>query len=113
MATVTWETLRQLAGFKAKKGCAISLYLGLDPRESPTSGDVDTRMSYLLTEAERSDGASRDGLSHAQRLALKADFERIRDWFENDFDRDGVQGLGVFAAGLDGAWTPLPLTQSV
>jgi peptide chain release factor subunit 1 len=113
MATVTWETLRQLAAFKATRGRAISLYLGLDPREAPTAGDVDTRMSSLLTEAERSQAAGRDGLSHAERLALKADFDRIRVWFENEFDRDGVQGLGVFAAGLDGAWTPLPLSGPV
>jgi peptide chain release factor subunit 1 len=114
MATVTWETLRQLAGFKATKGCAISLYLGLDPREAPTAGDVDTRMSSLLTEGEKkSEGTSRGELSHAQRLALKADFNRIRDWFANDFDRDGVQGIGVFAAGLDGAWTPLALPRPV
>jgi peptide chain release factor subunit 1 len=114
MATVTWDTLRKLAGFKATEGCAISLYLGLDPRESPTAGDVDTRMSSLLTEGEKqSEGGGRDGLSHAQRQARKADFDRIRNWFANDFDRGGVQGLGVFAAGLDGAWTPLALSRPV
>ena len=113
MATVTWETLRQLAGFKAGKGCAISLYLGLDPRQAPTAGDVDTRMSSLLNEAEKSEGANREKLSHDQKVALKTDFGRIRDYFENDFDRDGVQGLGVFAAGLDNAWTTLPLSYPV
>jgi peptide chain release factor subunit 1 len=113
MATVSWETLRQLAGFKAERGCAISLYLGLDPREAPTAGDVDTRMSSLLSEAEKSEGANRDKLSHDQKVALRADFDRVRDYFENDFDRDGVQGLAVFAAGLDGAWTTLPLAYPV
>ncbi len=113
MATVSWETLRRLAAFKAEKGCAISLYLKLDPRETPTAGDVDTRMSSVLSEAEKSEGASRDQLSHEQRIALKADFDRIRDWFENEFERDGVQGVALFAAGLDGVWRPLPLSQTV
>ncbi len=113
MATVSWETLRQLAAFKAEKGCAISFYLKLDPREAPTAGAVDTRMSSVLSEAEKSEGASRDQLSHEQRIALKADFDRIRDWFEHEFERDGVHGVALFAAGLDGLWRPLPLPQTV
>ena len=35
--TVTWSLLRELAGFRAEKGCAISLYLNLDPSEVPTA----------------------------------------------------------------------------
>ena len=34
--TLTWEQLRELAGFRAGKGCAISLYLSLDPSDAPT-----------------------------------------------------------------------------
>src|SRR5581483_9865648 len=30
-STVTWDTLRELAGFRADKGRAISLYVDLDP----------------------------------------------------------------------------------
>jgi peptide chain release factor subunit 1 len=113
MATVGWETLRGLAGFKAQKGCAISLYLKLDPHEAPTAGDVDTRMNSLLGEAEKSEGANRAKLTHEQKLGLEADFERIRDWFRSDFERDGVQGLAIFAAGLDGLWSSLALSQAV
>ena len=29
--TVTWDVLRELAEFRAEKGCAISLYVDLDP----------------------------------------------------------------------------------
>ena len=113
MATVSWETLRSLAGFKAEQGCAISLYLGLDPRESPTAGDVDTRMRSLLTEAEKSDASQDDALSHDEKQALRSDFDRIRSWFESDFDRDGVLGIAVFAGVLDELWTPLELPEPV
>jgi peptide chain release factor subunit 1 len=112
-ARVSWETLRRLAGFRAERGRAISLYVGLDPRDTPTAGDADTRMRSLLSEAEKSGVAARDGLSHEQRLGLKEDFERIRTWFENDFDRDGVRGLGVFTSGLDRMWTSLELVDPV
>ena len=113
MATVSWDTLRQLAGYKAQRGCAISLYLGLDPRQAPTAGDVDTRMRSLLNEAEKIAGADGDGLAHDEKQALKADFDRIRSWFGSDFDRDGVQGGAVFAAELDGLWSPLPVSRPV
>src|SRR5919198_3533269 len=99
--TVTWSTVRELAGFRADKGCATTVYLNLDPSEVPTAGDAQTRMNALLNSAEKID---RKDLTHEQRGALKADFERIARWFDDDFDRDGAQGIAVFAAGPDKLW---------
>jgi peptide chain release factor subunit 1 len=108
--TVTWSTLRQLAGFRAENGCATSLYLNLDPHEVPTAGDAQTRMNALLSGAEKTD---RKDLTHEQRGALKADFERIARWFDDEFDRDGAQGVAIFAAGLDNFWSTLALPEPV
>src|ERR671935_43997 len=49
-ATVTWEGLRELATFRAENGCAISMYLDLDPSVSPTPDVVHTRVNALLEE---------------------------------------------------------------
>jgi peptide chain release factor subunit 1 len=111
--TVSWDRLRELAEFRAEKGCAISLYVDLDPSIVPTAGDVDARFNSLLSEGERHTGASRRGLTHDQRAALKADFDRIREYFESEFDRDGAQGLAIFSAGLDNVWRPGGLIESV
>ena len=111
--TVTWDGLRELAEFRAETGCAISFYLDLDPSISPTPGDADTRVSALLAQAERSDGANSAHLTHDQRRGLKADFERIADYFENEFSREGTRGLAIFVAGLDNAWRVLPLAEPV
>jgi peptide chain release factor subunit 1 len=111
--TVSWDGLRELAEFRAEKGCAISLYVDLDPSITPTAGDADTRLNSLLSEAERSSGANRGGLTHDQREGLKADFARIREYFENDFDRDGAHGFVLFSAGLDNVWRPRALIESV
>jgi len=111
--SVNWDGLRELAEFRAEKGCAISFYVNLDPSVAPTAGDADTRVHSLLAEGERSDGANHGGLTHDQRQGLKADFERIRDYFENDFDRDGVHGLAIFSAGLDNVWRPRALIEPV
>ena len=108
--TVTWPLLRELAGFRAEKGCAISLHVNLDPSDVPTAGDAQSRMNALLNAAEKTD---RTDLTHEQRGALKADFERIARWFDDDFDRDGAQGLAVFSAGLDNYWRTLQLSEPV
>ena len=51
--TITWDTLRELAGFSADQGCAVSLYLNLDPSEVPTAAGVETRANSLISEAHR------------------------------------------------------------
>ncbi|MFN2469979.1 MAG: Vms1/Ankzf1 family peptidyl-tRNA hydrolase [Gaiellaceae bacterium] len=112
-ATISWDNLRQLAAFRAVKGCAVSLYLDLDPSNAPTAGDVQTRARSLLDGAGKSDGARRGESTHDQRQALREDFERIRRYFEDEFDRDGVQGLALFTSALDNLWRPLPLVGSV
>ncbi len=108
--TVTWSLLRELAGFRAEKGCAISLCLNLDPSEVPTAGEAQTRMNSMLHAADKTD---RTDLTHEQRAALKADFERIATWFDDDFERDRSQGLAVFSARLDNYWRTLPLPEPV
>ena len=111
--TVTWETLRELASFRAEKGCALSLYLNLDPSVSPTAGDVDTRMNSLLAEAEKRLDSARGELTHDQREGLKGDVRRVADYFESEFSREGAHGFAVFSAGLDNFWRPLAVVEPV
>lgn len=110
-ATVSWDALRDLAGFRAAKGVAVSLYLDLDPGTAPTAGDVATRVSSLLSEAARR--LDRGDLTHDQRKSLKADVERIRGYFQQELVRDGAHGLALFASELDHLWRPIALTDSV
>jgi peptide chain release factor subunit 1 len=112
-STVTWDSLRDLARFRAHNGCAISLYLDLDPSDTPTASTADTRVNALIDEIERSNAARRPDLTHDQREGLKRDRERLREYFEQEFDRDGTLGLAVFCGSLDNLWVPLPLSASV
>jgi peptide chain release factor subunit 1 len=111
--TITWDELRDLAGFEAEKGCAISLYLDLDPSVTPTPGDAVTRLHSLLDEGAKGDGANRRDMTHDQRIGLRADFERIRSYYASEFERDGARGLAIFSSGLDNIWRALPLTEAV
>ena len=108
--TVTWPLLRELAAFRAANGCAISLYVNLDPSEVPTAADAQSRVNALLTSAEKTD---RSDMTHAQRSALKADLERIERWFDDDFERDGSRAVAVFAASLDNFWSTIALPEPV
>jgi peptide chain release factor subunit 1 len=110
---MTWEQLRELAGFRAEKGCAISIYVDLDPSEAPTPPDVETKVNSLLGAADRLLEERKGSMGREQRSALKQDLERIRQWFDDGFDRQGVQGLAVFAAGLDNFWATLTLPDRV
>ncbi|MBW3593009.1 MAG: hypothetical protein KY396_04890, partial [Actinobacteria bacterium] len=110
---ITWDDLRDLAAFEAEKGCAISLYLNLDPAVVPTAGDVQARLNSLLDAGAKSDGANLPELTHDQRQTLKSDFERIRRYVDDEFSRDGVRGLALFCDSADNVWRAYPLTEPV
>lgn len=112
-STVTWDSLRDLAGFRAQNGCAISLYVDLDPSVTPTPADFDTRVNALVDEIERSESARRPDLTHEQKEGLRADVQRLREFFDQEFEREGALGFGVFCAWLDNLWVPLPLSGRV
>jgi peptide chain release factor subunit 1 len=112
-STVTWDRLRELARFRAQNGCAISLYLDLDPTVTPTPGDAATRVNALIDEVERSEAARRPDLTHEQKQGVRKDVERLRTFFENEFDREGSHGFAVFSANLDNLWRPLALSERV
>jgi peptide chain release factor subunit 1 len=112
-ATVTWEGLRDLAAFRASNGCAISLYLDLDPSVSPTAGDAASRVNSLVDEIVRSEAANRAELTHEQKQGLRADAARLSAFFAEQFSREGSRGYAVFCAGLDNVWQPLALSERV
>lgn len=111
--SITWEQLRELAAFRAEHGCAVSLYLGLDPSEVPTAGDLASRTRSLLGRAERQLAERRATLARDERQALERDLERVGTWFETEFNRDGVRGVAIFAAGVDNLFSPLLLPGAV
>jgi peptide chain release factor subunit 1 len=106
---ITWEQLRELAAFRAKHGCALSLYVGLDPSIVPTAGDLASHTRSLIARAERQLDQQSSSLSPEERKALARDIERIDAWFSSEFSREGVRGVAVFSAERDDLFLQLPL----
>jgi peptide subunit release factor 1 (eRF1) len=96
----TKQRLRELAGLRPDGHKVLSVYLNLDPSELPTQRDRKIEIESLLDVAERA--LRDDGLPHDQREELRRDVERIRNWFDREFDASGARGVALFAAsGID------------
>jgi peptide chain release factor subunit 1 len=109
-SAVTTDILRDLAGFEAGNGCAISIYLGFDPSEAPTTPDVETKFNSLFSSAEKQ--AQEHGATHDCKVALRDDLARIRAWWDDELDRDGARGVAVFASAADGFFRAVALGEA-
>ena len=91
------DTLRKLAEAKsANGGKAISFYLNLEPTEFATPPARASAIRSLLDEGERKIREIEGDKAHR---ALRADFERAREFFNGELPTDGAQGLAVFCFG--------------
>src|SRR5215212_2831233 len=93
------DTLRKLAQAKAADGGrAISFYLNLEPAEFATPPARASAIRSLLDEGERKLKEIEGGEANR---ALRADFERVREFFGGDIPTDGARGLAVFCLGAN------------
>jgi peptide chain release factor subunit 1 len=114
MATVVTEGLvRDLAAFHAANGCAISIYVDFDPSAAATIPAEKAKFHARVDEAKKKADARARDRGRDCRYALEADFQRIREWGDNEFDRDGARALAVFASSADGLFRVVPLVEPV
>src|SRR3954454_2534916 len=102
MSRVTWNLVRELAEFRASEPRALSLYVRLDPSESPTPQALSTRFNSLLTQVERAYPSN--GAESVPRSSIRHSLDRVREWVESEFDRDGSRGVAVFVSTDDDFW---------
>ena len=105
------ETLRRLAGAKAANGGkAISFYLNLEPTEFATPPARASAIRSLLDEGEKK---LKEVESDDTKRALRADFERAREFFSHDLPTDGARGLAVFFSGENDLFEVIRLPRPV
>jgi peptide chain release factor subunit 1 len=112
MATVVTEgLLRELAGFRATSGCAVSIYVDFDLSTVPTIPDERTKFRATVLEAEKKAEQRAKARGRDCRYALEVDFQRIKAWGENEFSRAGARSLAVFASSTDDFFRVVPLLE--
>jgi len=106
------DQLRSLAELRLDRPVVLSLYLNLDPSQFATPPARKTSVRSLLDEADR---RLRDanGLSHEDKMALRASLDRAAGFLENDLPSDGAHGLAVFASEPMDLFEALKLPRSV
>jgi hypothetical protein len=94
--TITRTRLRRLADVKPERGRVLSVFLNLDPTEFATPAARSTAVTSVMTEAaHRVDQAE---LDHEERVALKADIDRVRETLmASDIAANGTRAVAVYA----------------
>lgn len=97
--TITRDRLRALADVKPDRGRVLSVFLNLDPTQFATPAARSTAITSVLTEAAHR-VESAEGLDHAEREALKADVDRVREALNaGDIAHNGTRAVAVYACG--------------
>jgi peptide chain release factor subunit 1 len=111
--TITRDRLRRLADVKPERGRVLSVFLNLDPTEFATPAARSTAITSVLAEAaHRAEQA--EGLEHAEREALKADVERVREALTStDIAQNGTRAVAVYACGPAGLLEVVRLSRPV
>jgi peptide chain release factor subunit 1 len=104
-------TLRRLSGLRPGRGKVLSLYLDLDPSTFATPAARATAITSLLDEAERQ-ARSQNG-DHEERVALREDVERAREFFASRFSAKSAGAFALFACGPANLFETLKLPRPV
>jgi peptide chain release factor subunit 1 len=95
---ITPQRLRALSGVRPSSGKVLTLYLNLDPAEFGTGRARDTAVTSLLDEAHRR-VEEEAGLSHQEKVDLRADVERAREALSlGNLPTAGAEGVALFAS---------------
>ena len=94
--TITRSRLRRLADVHPDRGRVLSVFLNLDPSEIPTPAARSSAITSIMTEAARRVEDAGE-LDHDERVALKADVERVREVLNGDIAGNGTRAVAVYA----------------
>jgi peptide chain release factor subunit 1 len=106
------DQLRSLAELRLDRPVVLSLYLNLDPSQFATPPARKTSVRSLLDDADRRVREA-NGLSHDDKMALRASLGRAATFLENNLPSDGAHGVAVFASEPTDLFETLKLPRSV
>lgn len=114
MAVKAQDEVRELVDFSPEGALVTSAYLNVDPGEFPSPDLLQSSFNSLIHEAESMRKEREESLSHQAAQSLRADLERLRDWFgTGEIDRDNTFGFALFACDAAGYWQVVRTTTPV
>lgn len=88
---LTASGIKALVSRPVSDARVTSVFLNTDGARFPRAADYEARLDALLKEAVTGAASPTDD--------VEADAKAIRAWVADEFNRDGVKGLGLFASG--------------
>src|SRR3954462_7045395 len=92
------DRLRELATLRPQGARVLSVFLNLDPAEFAEPPARASEIRSVIDELRRDARAQADSLGHDEKIALRADVDRIDD-FLSSFSPKGAHGVVVYACG--------------
>lgn len=92
---LTAADIRKLVDRPPTEAPVTSVYLNTDGARFPRPADYEARLDGLLRDARR----QAEGLSQEARAGVDADANAITRWVRDEFQRNGIRGIGVFSSG--------------
>ena len=103
---------RSLAAVRTDDPSAVTLYLDLDPEDVPNDRALESHVTSLLDQAQRSVWDLPDA-SHESKVRLRESLGRMRHFLEDELDRTGAHGVALFAAEGEDVWRETRLPERV
>jgi len=113
IATRLDSLARSLAGFRAERGLAISIFLDLDPSIVPTAMELRSRVASVVDEARKRVAELTPELGHGETMGARDDLDAAESFLAEELDRSGARGFALYLAGRDGLRRELPLPTPV
>ena len=101
---VQTDQVRNLVDFAPEGFLVTSFYLNVDAGEFTSQDLLQTSFDSLIHDAESQRKEVEETLSHDAVESLRSDLDKIRHFFDEDFERQDTNGLAIFSCSAQDFW---------
>jgi peptide subunit release factor 1 (eRF1) len=113
MAVQATEEIREIVDFAPEGFLVTSFYVNTDGAEFQSETLLNTSFDSIVHTAESKRKEIEGDLSHEGRESIRADLEKIRAFFCDQFDRTDTNGLAMFSCSAQDFWEVIQMPEKV
>ena len=110
---VQTRALHDLVGFAPDGFLVTSFYLDVDAEEFPGPDSIRTSLDSAMHRAEEELEQLKKHLPHDAAESLRHDLHKVRRFVQDEFRRDGTNGLAIFSCSARDLWQVVRLPTRV